>query len=116
MISTTVMLSENVNAGFGEQINYGSGTNVEIVNWGCPHPFNTSFFVRGPNMATNAVVSPAGSNSPPSAAAADFYRYELANERRADDGRHQRRPDGHQRGNLPVPEQLPHRRGSHRDV
>lgn len=41
-LSTTIMLSENVNAGFAEE-----GINVDWgSNWACPHPFNTSFFVN----------------------------------------------------------------------
>jgi prepilin-type processing-associated H-X9-DG protein len=37
-LSTTVMLSENINAGVNP-------TGSWIGGWACPHPFNTSFFV-----------------------------------------------------------------------
>jgi hypothetical protein len=41
--STTVMLTENINAGPGA---FWETDNLRS-NWACPHPWNTSFFVNG---------------------------------------------------------------------
>jgi len=48
--TTTVMLSENINAGPGA-IWEVPGTLPS--NWACPHPWNTSFFVNGSSGAMN---------------------------------------------------------------
>ena len=48
-LATTVMLSENVNAGLDSAAGWTKNArfaNVES-NWACPHPYNTSFFVNG---------------------------------------------------------------------
>lgn len=57
-LTTTVMLSENINVGFNEGVSYlGSANLVEEVNWACPHPFNTSFFLQSPlNESTTGGV------------------------------------------------------------
>lgn len=47
-LTTTVMMSENVNAGYAEGVSYNGGTPVDVINWACPHPANTSFFVQSP--------------------------------------------------------------------
>jgi len=39
-VTTTVMLSENANAGYIPETDWPT-------SWACPHPFNTSFFVNG---------------------------------------------------------------------
>ena len=52
-LSTTVMLSENVNAGvysaaaWATNATFQSGFATNRSNWACPHPYNTSFFVNG---------------------------------------------------------------------
>ena len=55
--STTVMMSENVNAGYLQSMNYGGSNTVDEVNWACPHPYNTSFFVQAPMIASTAGVT-----------------------------------------------------------
>lgn len=49
-LTTTIMVTENVNAGYNENVTWGDSSEpiVEEVNWGCPYPFNTSFFVQTP--------------------------------------------------------------------
>lgn len=47
-MTTTVMMSENVNAGYNEGTTTGWNS-----NWGCPHPFNTSFFVNPVAVGVN---------------------------------------------------------------
>lgn len=43
-LSTTVLLSENINAGFNEEVYSG------FFSWANPHPYNTSFFVNGQSV------------------------------------------------------------------
>jgi hypothetical protein len=65
--TTTVMLSENLNAGRNaawENATYPS-------NWACPHPWNTSFFVNGFAMGMNTFAD----------AGATGYNYNVANNR-----------------------------------
>lgn len=51
-MTTTVMLSENVNAGYAQNVAFAAdlpvitGPPIAEVNWACPHPGNTSFFVE----------------------------------------------------------------------
>jgi prepilin-type N-terminal cleavage/methylation domain-containing protein len=43
--TTTIMLSENLNAGANSQGKW-AGTGGAMSNWAMPHPFNTSFFIN----------------------------------------------------------------------
>jgi prepilin-type processing-associated H-X9-DG protein len=78
--TTTIMLSENVNAGFSENVNYGASS-VSVVNWACPHPYNTSFFVRAftPGVTTACIT-----DNPP--VPATLYDYSIANEKSSTGG------------------------------
>jgi prepilin-type N-terminal cleavage/methylation domain-containing protein len=51
--TTTVMLSENINAGPGAIWE----TPDLASNWACPHPWNTSFFVNGAQNGLNCVMT-----------------------------------------------------------
>jgi prepilin-type N-terminal cleavage/methylation domain-containing protein len=66
--TTTVMMSENINAGPGAIWE----TTDLVANWACPHPWNTSFFVNGASNGMNCL--PTVINSP-------GYAYGNANNR-----------------------------------
>ncbi len=77
--STTVMMSENINAGFALNALFApGGTTVEEVNWACPHPYNTSFFVRA---NTPGITAPAIGTA--ALSATSVYDYTTGNERSA---------------------------------
>lgn len=81
-LTTTVMVSENVNAGFAQNVAYNGGTGtVQEVNWGCPHPANTSFFVQTAGITDPAaqVLASAALTAPNTAA--NNYKYAVANTR-----------------------------------
>jgi prepilin-type N-terminal cleavage/methylation domain-containing protein len=67
--TTTIMLSENLNAGFG-----GLPSTIYATNWACPQPVNTSFFINGNTTAT-AIETTTNSTTPGSAG----YLYGNAN-------------------------------------
>jgi len=67
--TTTVMMSENINAGPGAI--WEVPTDLPS-NWACPHPWNTSFFVNGATNGINCLRT--NINSP-------GYNYSAANNR-----------------------------------
>lgn len=90
-LTTTVMMSENVNAGYITNVTptavVATGTtgvtvnSVPEVNWACPHPFNTSFFVQTPlNSSANGgyVMDPTNTGT--------AYNYEVSNTRGSTSG------------------------------
>ncbi|MFO0947432.1 MAG: DUF1559 domain-containing protein [Planctomycetota bacterium] len=78
--TTTVMMSENVNAGFADSM-YGGSNTVEQVNWACPHPSNTSFFVQTALNTSDVTGQVIVSGTP-----GDRYIYERSNTRGSTSG------------------------------
>lgn len=97
--TNTVMMSENINAGFAESISFRGGSSiVEQVNWACPHPANTSFFVQtvlNTDSNTGLVVT----NADPD----ERYLYERSNTRGAMSGGINGDTTGLQEAQFPYP-------------
>jgi prepilin-type N-terminal cleavage/methylation domain-containing protein len=51
-LTTTILLTENLNAGVGSQAPWGA----ELSNWALAHPFNTSFFIAPIGDKNQSVV------------------------------------------------------------